>query len=82
MTYEQFTNYVTVTLCILNHGCARSSASGRSHMRVLPPGTLCPTTSAPWLILSNAGNCSNHAFSINLLIFVGFLRVFCALAFG
>ena len=36
----------------LYHGCARSSASGRSHMRVLPPGTLCPTTSAPWLILS------------------------------
>jgi len=27
----------------------RSSASGRSHMQMLPPGTLCPTTSAPWL---------------------------------
>ena len=32
----------------LYHGCARSSANGRSHMRVLPPGTLCPTTSAPF----------------------------------
>ena len=42
----------------LYHGCARSSASGRSHMRVdLPPGTLCPTTSAPWLILSSSENC-------------------------
>jgi len=33
------------------------SASGRSHMRVLPPGMLCPTTSAPWLILSSSENC-------------------------
>ena len=33
------------------------SASGRSHMRVLPPGTLCLTTSAPWLILSSSENC-------------------------
>ena len=41
----------------LYHDCARSSASGRSHMRVLPPGTLCPTTSAPWLILSSSENC-------------------------
>ena len=38
----------------LYHGCARSSASGRSHMLVLSPGTLCPTTSAPWLILSSS----------------------------
>ena len=29
-------------------------ASGRSHMRVLPLGTLCRTTSAPWLILSSS----------------------------
>jgi len=41
----------------LYHGCARSSVSGRSHMWVLPPGTLCPTTSAPWLILSSSENC-------------------------
>ena len=41
----------------LYHGCARSSASGRSRMQVLPPGTLCPTTSAPWLILSSSENC-------------------------
>ena len=27
------------------------------HMRALPPGTLCPTTSAPWLILSSSENC-------------------------
>ena len=38
----------------LYHGCARSSASGRSHMRVLPLGTLCPTTSAPWMIMSSS----------------------------
>ena len=31
----------------LYHGRARSSASGRSHIRVLPPRTLCPTTSEP-----------------------------------
>ena len=37
--------------------CARSSASGRSHTWVLPPGTLCPTTSAPCLILSSSENC-------------------------
>ena len=41
----------------LYHSCARSSASGRSHMRVLPPGTLCPTTSAPSLILSSSEKC-------------------------
>jgi len=41
-------------LSSLYHGCARSSASGRSHMRVLPPGTLCPTTSAPCPILSSS----------------------------
>ena len=35
----------------------QSSASGRSHMLVLPPRTLCPTTSAPWLILSSSKNC-------------------------
>ena len=29
-------------------------ASRRSHMRVLPLGTLCLTTSAPWLILSSS----------------------------
>ena len=31
----------------MDYSLPRSSASGRSHMRVLPPGTLCPTTSAP-----------------------------------
>jgi len=29
------------------YGCARSSASGRSHMRVLPPETLCPKKYPP-----------------------------------
>ena len=48
-------------LISLYHGCARSSASGRSHMRVLPYGTLCPT-SAPCLILSSSEICSNHTF--------------------
>jgi len=41
----------------MDYSLPRSSASGRSHMRVLPPGTLCPTTSAPWLILSSSENC-------------------------
>ena len=66
----------------LYHGCARSSASGRSHMRVLPPGTLCPTTSAPWLILPSSGNCLNHTISVKLLIFVDFCVFLSILAFG
>ena len=41
----------------MDYSLPRSSASGRSHMRVLPPGALCPTTSAPWLILSSSENC-------------------------
>ena len=41
----------------MDYSLPRSSASGRSHMRVLPPGTFCPTTSAPWLILSSSENC-------------------------
>ena len=45
-------------------------ASGRSHMRVLPPGTLCPTTSAPCLILSSSENCLNHTILVKLLTFV------------
>ena len=43
------------------------------HMRVLPPGTLCPTTSTSWLILSSFRNCLNHTISVKfltLLIFV------------
>ena len=48
----------------LYHGCARSLASGRFHTRVLPPGTLCPTTSAPWLILSSSENCWDHTISV------------------
>jgi len=43
------------------------------HMRVLPPGTLCPTTSAPWLILSSSENCSNRTILVKLLIFVDFV---------
>ena len=67
----------------LDHGCARSLASGRSHMRVLPPGTLCPTTSAPSLILSSSGNCSNHTILVKLLIFLDFCVCFlCVLSFG
>ena len=66
----------------LYHSCARSSASGRSHMRVLPPGTLCPTTSTPWLILSSSANCSNHTIFVRLLISVDFLCLLCVLAFG
>ena len=49
-----------------------SSASGHSHMWVLPAGMLCPTTSAPWLILSSSGNCWNHTILVKLLIFVDF----------
>ena len=66
----------------LYHGCARSSASGRSHMRVLPPGTLCPTTSAPWLILSSSENCRNHTILVKLLTFVDFCVFLGVLAFG
>ena len=40
------------------------------HGRVLPPGTLCPTTSAPSLILSSSENCWNHTISGELLIYV------------
>ena len=54
----------------------RSSASGRSHTRVLSPGTLCPTTSAPWLILSRSENCSNHTISVKLLILLDFFVFF------
>ena len=64
------------------HGCERSSASGRSHMRVLPPGTLCPTTSVPSLILPSSENCSNHTVFVRLLIFVFFLCFLRVLAFG
>jgi len=66
----------------LYHGCARSSASGRSHMRVLPPGTLCPTTSAPWLILSRSENCLNYSILVKLLTFVDSCVSVCALASG
>jgi len=64
------------------HGCERSSASGRSHMRVLPPGTLCPTTSAPSLILSSSENCLNHTILVKLLTFVDFCVFLGVLAFG
>ena len=66
----------------LYHGCVRSSASGRSHMRVLPPGTLCPTTSAPWLILSSSENCLNHSILVKLLTYDDFCVSLCALASG
>ena len=66
----------------LYHGCARSLASGRSHMRVLPPGTLYPTTSVPWLILSSSENCWNHSILVKLLTFVDFCVSLCALASG
>jgi len=67
----------------LYHGCARSSASGRSHTRVLPPGTLCPTPSAPSLILSSSENCRNHTILVKLLTFVDFCVFFLGvLAFG
>ena len=66
----------------LYHGCARSSASGRSHMRVLlPPGTLCPTTSAPWLILSSSENCWSHTILVKLLTLVDFCVFLGVLAF-
>jgi len=61
------------------HGCARSSASGRSHIRVPQPGTLFPTTYAPWLILSSSENCWNHTFfsqAFNLCWFLCFPRCF------
>jgi len=66
----------------LYHGCTRSSATGRSHMRVLPPGTLCPTTSAPWLILSCSENCLNHTILVKLLTLVAFCVFLGVLAFG
>ena len=66
----------------LYHGCARSSASVRSHMRVLPHGTLCPTTSAPRLIVSSSENCLNHSILVKLLTFVDFCVSLCALASG
>ena len=53
-----------------------------SHMRVLPPGTLCPTTSAPRLILSNSENCTNHTILVNLITFVDFCVFIGVLAFG
>ena len=56
----------------LYHGCARSSASWRSHMWVIPPGTLCPTASAPWLILSSSENCWNLTLLVKLLTLVDF----------
>jgi len=61
----------------LYHGCAWSLASGHSHMRVLPPGMLYPTTSAPWLILSSSENCWNHTILVKLLTFVVFLTFLC-----
>jgi len=67
---------------VLNSGLP---ASGRSHMRVLPHGTLCPTTSAPWLILSSSENCSDYTIlhvAKKLLIFVDLLCFRCVLAFG
>jgi len=66
----------------LYQGCARSSASGRSQMRVLPPGTLCPTTSAPWLILSSSENCWNRTILVKLLTPVDFCVFLGVLAFG
>ena len=57
----------------LYHGCARSSASERSPTQVLPPGTLCPTTSALWLILSSFGNCLNHTILVKFCNICWFL---------
>jgi len=60
-----------------------SSASGRSHMRVLPPGMLCPTTSTLWLILSSSENCWNHTILAKLFNICWFFCVFpSVLAFG
>jgi len=66
---------------VLNSGLP---ASGRSHMRVLPHGTLCPTTSAPRLVLSSSENCSDYTILhvVKLLIFVDLLCFRCVLAFG
>ena len=48
-----------------------------SHMQVLPPGTLCPTTSAPWLILTSSDNCWNHiSQAFNACWFLCFSRCF------
>ena len=44
--------------------------------------TLCPTTSAPWLILSSSENCLNHSILVKLLILVDFCVSLCALASG
>jgi len=55
-----------------------SSMNGRSHMWVPPPGTLCPTTSAPWLIQSSSENYWNHTFSqvFNICWFLCFSQSF------
>ena len=74
--------FIIVFYLIDGCGCARSSASGRCHTRVLPPGTLCPTTSAPWLILSSSENCWNHTILVKLLTFVDFCFFPAVLAFG
>ena len=60
---------VSVSVCL---SLLSTTATRGSHTRVLPPGTLCPTTSAPWLILSSLG--SNQTILVKfltiLLIFV------------
>ena len=74
---------------VLRPGLLQLSAStrtkfgeGRSHMRVLPPGTLCPTTSAPCLILSSSENSLHHSILVKLLTFNDFRVSLCALASG
>ena len=42
----------------------------------------CPTTSAPWLILSRSENCRNHTILVKLLTFVDFCVFLGVLAFG
>jgi len=62
----------------LYHGCARNSASGRSHLRVLPLGTLCPLPDHIRTVddyIKFRKLLKSHYFS-EVLIFVDFVCVF------
>jgi len=74
-----YTHFPLHQWTILYHGCA---VCGRFHMRVPPPGTLCLTTFAPWLILSSFENCWNYTFLVKLLTFVDFCVFLGLLIFG
>ena len=56
----------------------RSSASGRSLMQVLPSATICPTTSAPWLIMSSSDKkLSYHRGTVRCIVSVEICQLPC-----